>query len=152
MKKTEYSKSFANKFVPVMKTQLYWHEFRLFYVHCSTFYSQSYPFPNSLSISFPRKCCNKIADISNLKFFITSSSVSLDSMVFCLKKKLVSEYQDIKGRSFPFLSQSTAACCCPPMTWRYAHNCKEEPRSVSTASFQQPRHIRFWWRAPNCSI
>lgn len=92
--KIEYSKSFANKFVPVMKTQLYWHKFRLFYVHCSTFTANLTPFQIPNLFHFHKSVATKL-----LTFPIWSSSLHQVLypwiLCFCLKKKLVSEYQDI---------------------------------------------------------
>lgn len=58
--------------------------------------------------------------------------------------------RSLTGWTFPFLRQEARPPA--PAHPRHAQACilaVEEPRTVSTASFQQPRHIHSWWSAPN---
>lgn len=111
-------------------------------------------FPIFQAISFPWKRCNRSADISNSK---VSPSFLLHQVLYVLIFCFWSEEKANSGMSrsltewtFPFLSQKAQPPA--PTHPRHAQACilaVEEPRTVSTASFQQPRHIHFWWRAPN---
>lgn len=89
--------------------------------------------------------------------FIVSPSFSLHQVLYILIFCSWSEEKANSGMSrsptgwaFPFLSQNAprAAPAHPRHEWACIL-AMEEPRTVVTASFQRPRHIHFWWRAPN---